>query len=40
MYQPDYFYDATRKELVLLQQAKIEGPLEKGASIISIKKVE
>jgi hypothetical protein len=39
-YLADYFYDAPRKELVILEVVKKEGLLDKGASTISVKKVE
>ncbi|TWJ17560.1 FG-GAP repeat domain-containing protein [Geobacter argillaceus] len=39
-YLADYAYDDTRKELVLLEVVKRPGMIEKGASAISIKKVE
>lgn len=39
-YLADYFFDEPRKELVLLEVVKKEGLIEKGASAISIKKVE
>ncbi len=39
-YLADYAYDEARKELVLLEVVKKPGMIEKGASAISIKKVE
>jgi len=39
-YLADYAYDEARKELVLLEVVKKEGLLSKGASAVSIKKVE
>lgn len=39
-YLADYYLDEGRKELVLLEVVKKAGVLEKGASAISIKKVE
>lgn len=39
-YLADFFYDAGKKELVLLQVTKKEGPFAKGASSIAVKKVE
>jgi hypothetical protein len=39
-YLADYFYDETGKELVLLEVVKKEGLIAKGASMVSIKKVE
>ncbi len=39
-YLADYAYDEARKELILLEVVKKPGMIEKGASAISIKKVE
>lgn len=39
-YLADYFYDAERKELVLLEQVQKEGLFSRGASTIVVKKVE
>jgi VCBS repeat protein len=39
-YLADYFYDAPRKELVILEVVKKEGILDKGASTIVVRKVE
>jgi hypothetical protein len=39
-YLADYFYDAQRRELVILEQVQKEGLFGKGASSIAIKKVE
>jgi hypothetical protein len=39
-YLADYFYDEQRKELVLLEVIKKDGIIQKGASAISIKKVD
>lgn len=39
-YLADYAYDEARKELVLLEVVKKPGMIDKGASAISIKKVE
>jgi hypothetical protein len=39
-YLADYFYDEPRKELVLLEVVSKEGVLSKGASTITVKKVE
>lgn len=39
-YLADYFFDVPRRELVLLEVVSKEGILAKGASVISVKKVE
>lgn len=39
-YLADYFYDPGRKEIVALEVVKKEGLLEKGASVVAVKKVE
>lgn len=39
-YLADYYYDVARKELVLLEVVSKEGLLSKGASTITMKKVE
>lgn len=39
-YLADYFYEGQRKELVMLEVVKKEGLFDKGASTITIKKVE
>jgi hypothetical protein len=39
-YLSDYLYDEEQKELVLLEVVKKEGIIEKGASAISVKRVE
>jgi hypothetical protein len=39
-YLVDYFYDAERKELVLLEQVQKEGLFSKGASVIVTKKIK
>jgi len=39
-YLADYYYDAARKELVILEQVQKEGMFSKGASAIAIKKIE
>lgn len=39
-YLADYYYDTERKELVLLEQVQKSGFLNKGASAVSIKKVD
>jgi len=39
-YLADYFYDEDKKELVLLEVIKKDGMIQKGASAISIKKIE
>jgi hypothetical protein len=39
-YLADYFYDETRKELVLLEVVSKEGLVGKGASTITVKRVE
>jgi len=39
-YLADYYYDAQRKELVMLEVVKKEGLFDKGASTITVKKVE
>ena len=39
-YLADFFYDAERKELVILEQVQKSGIFSKGASAISVKKVE
>jgi hypothetical protein len=39
-YLSDYLYDETSKELLLVEVVKKEGLVDKGASVISVKKVE
>lgn len=39
-YLADYFYDAGRKELVALEVVKKEGLLDKGASVVTVKRLE
>lgn len=39
-YLADYFYDADNKELLVVEVVKKEGITDKGASAVSIKKVE
>ncbi|GLI37746.1 VCBS repeat-containing protein [Geobacter hydrogenophilus] len=39
-YLADYLYDSTRKELVALEVVKKEGLLDKGASMMVVKRVE
>jgi hypothetical protein len=39
-YLADYFYDDARKELVMLEVVKKEALMSKGASAITVKKVE
>ncbi len=39
-YMPDYFYDETRNELLILQTVQRAGISNRGASSLSIKKVE
>lgn len=39
-YLADYFFDAERRELVVLEQVQREGLFGKGASAVSIKKID
>lgn len=39
-YLADYAYDGVRKEMVLLQVLKGEGLADKGASVVSLKRIE
>ncbi len=39
-YMPDFFFDEARKELIILQTVQREGITERGASSLTIKKVE
>lgn len=39
-YLADYLYDADRKELVALEVVKKEGLLDKGASMVAVKRLE
>jgi len=39
-YLADYYFDEGRKELVMLEVVKKEGIIAKGASVITVKKVE
>lgn len=39
-YLADYFYDASKKEIVALEVVKKEGILSQGASVVAVKKVE
>ena len=39
-YMPDFFFDEARKELIMLQTVQREGISERGASSLTIKKVE
>lgn len=39
-YLADYFYDAAKRELVILEVVKKESPIDKGASAILTKKID
>ena len=39
-YMPDFFFDETRNELLILQTVQRPGIVNRGASSISIKKIE